>query len=101
MSRGRRCKCQQKKSGGASFQGEIACPDCPRTNIQPDMPLQGLVKLSTISYGSTDGVDLTCCIPTMDGFRAYAQHFARFGSRKHVFTYHASIIAMMLVLSKL
>ena len=53
MSRGRRCKCQQKKSGGASFQGEIACPDCPRTNIQPDMPLQGLVKLSTISYGST------------------------------------------------
>jgi hypothetical protein len=26
-----RCKCQQKKSDGTSFQDEVACPNCPMT----------------------------------------------------------------------
>jgi hypothetical protein len=45
--------CQQKNSIGASPREEVACPDCPMTNILPEMPSQGLVDLSTISDGST------------------------------------------------
>ena len=45
--------CEQKSSDGAFFQHKVACPGCPMTKIQPEMRSQELVKLSTISYGST------------------------------------------------
>ncbi len=45
--------CQQKMSDGASLQEEKACPDCPMTKNRPEMGLERLVELSTISYGCT------------------------------------------------
>ena len=42
--------CQQQKSDGASLWEEMACP---MTNIQPEVGLERLVDLSTISYSST------------------------------------------------
>ncbi len=45
--------CQQKMSEGASLREEKACPDCPMTKNRPEMDLERLVELSTISYGCT------------------------------------------------
>ena len=45
--------CQQQNSDGASLWDEKACPDCPMTNIQPEVGLERLGDLSTISYSST------------------------------------------------
>ncbi len=45
--------CQQKNSDGASLWEEKACPDCSMTNIQPEVGLERLVDLSTISNGNT------------------------------------------------
>ena len=45
--------CQQKNSDGASLREEKACPDCLMTKNRPEVGLQRLVDLSTISNGST------------------------------------------------
>ena len=45
--------CQQKMSDGASLWEEKACPDCPMTKNRPEMGLERLVELSTISNGCT------------------------------------------------
>jgi hypothetical protein len=45
--------CQQKMSDGASLREEKACPDCPMMKNRPEMGLERLVELSTISYGCT------------------------------------------------
>jgi hypothetical protein len=46
--------CQQKMSEGASLREEKACPDCPMTKNRPEMGLERLVELSTISNGCTN-----------------------------------------------
>ena len=45
--------CQQKMSEEASLREEKACPDCPMTKNRPEMGLEKLVELSTISNGCT------------------------------------------------
>jgi hypothetical protein len=41
---------------------EKACPDCPKTKNRPKEDLQRLLKLSTMSHGST----IRCALPLMN-----------------------------------
>ncbi len=52
--------CQQKMSEEASLREEKACPDCPMTKNRPEMGLERLVELSTISNGCTAFLDQLC-----------------------------------------
>jgi hypothetical protein len=45
--------CQQQDSDGASLWEGKACLDCSITNIQPEVGLERLVDLSTISNRNT------------------------------------------------
>ena len=45
--------CRQQGLDGASLWERKACPGCPITNTQPEVGLERLVDLSTISNVST------------------------------------------------
>jgi hypothetical protein len=45
--------CSPKHADAVSPRVEVACLDCPMTNIQHEMPSQGLIEFSTIFDGST------------------------------------------------
>ena len=45
MLRGSWYMCQQKDSIGASPRKETVCPDCPMTNILPELPSQGAGRI--------------------------------------------------------
>ena len=82
MSWGDWYMCQQKMSEGASLREEKACPDCPMTKNRPEMGLERLVELSTISNGCTELVAMGWTDTAIaDELEDYISHTPRFGER--------------------
>ena len=89
--------CQQKMSEEASLREEKACPDCPMTKNRPEMGLERLVELSTISNGCTSEEVVNPVCPMMNiQLDRHSQELVDLSTMSHGSTHNLSCLHCLL-----